>query len=177
MTKQTRLTSPETNPTTITISELRAAFNGRVIAPDAAGYDEARAVFYGAIDRRPAVIIRVASAADVSQVVSLARETGLNLAVRSGGHSLAGHSTTDGGIVLDLSDMKTLQIDTERRTAWAETGLTAGEYTAVAGTHGLATGFGDTGSGGVGGVTLGGGGGYFVRQNGPPIDDPLAADG
>ena len=176
MTKQTRLTSPETNPTTITISELRAAFNSRVIAPDDAGYDEARAVFYGAIDRRPAVIIRVASAADVSQVVSLARETGLNLAVRSGGHSLAGHSTTDGGIVLDLSDMKALQIDTERRTAWAETGLTAGEYTAVAGAHGLATGFGDTGSVGIGGITLGGGVGYFVRKYGLTIDDLLAAD-
>jgi FAD/FMN-containing dehydrogenase len=176
VTKQTRLTSPETNPTTITISELRAAFNGRVIAPDNAGYDEARAVFYGAIDRRPAVIIRVASAADVSQVVSLARETGLNLAVRSGGHSLAGHSTTDGGIVLDLSDMKALQIDTERRTAWAETGLTAGEYTAVAGAHGLATGFGDTGSVGIGGITLGGGVGYFVRKYGLTIDDLLAAD-
>src|SRR5918994_910406 len=97
MRKQTRLTSPETNATTITIPELRAALNGRVIAPDAAGYDEARAVFYGGIDRRPAVIIRVASAADVSQVVSLAHETGLNLAVRSGGHSLAGHSISDGG--------------------------------------------------------------------------------
>ncbi len=150
MTKQTRLTSPETNPTTISIPELRAALNGRVIAPDDAGYDEARTVFYGGIDRRPAVIIRVASAADVSQVVSLARETGLNLAVRSGGHSLAGYSVSDGRIVLDLSDMKALQIDTEQRTAWAETGLTAGEYTTVAGTHGLATGFGDTGSVGIG---------------------------
>src|ERR687893_349803 len=176
VTKQTRLTSPETNPTTITISELRAAFNGRVIAPDAAGYDEARAVFYGAIDRWPAVIIRVASAADVSQVVSLARETGLNLAVRSGGHSLAGHSTTDGGIVLDLSDMKALQIDTERRTAWAETGLTAGEYTAVAGAHGLATGFGDTVSVRNGGITLGGVVGYLVRKHGLTIDDLLAAE-
>src|ERR687898_390108 len=176
MRKQTRLTSPETNATTITIPELRAALNGRVIAPDAAGYDEARAVFYGGIDRRPAVIIRVASAADVSQVVSLAHETGLNLAVRSGGHSLAGNSTTDGGIVLDLSDMKALQIDTERRTAWAETGLTAGEYTAVAGAHGLATGFGDTGSVGIGGITLGGGVGYFVRKYGLTIDDLLAAD-
>src|SRR5918998_3034223 len=176
VTKQTRLTSPETNPTTITISELRAAFSGRVIAADDAGYDEARAVFYGGIDCRPAVIIRVASVADVSQVVSLARETGLNLAVRSGGHSLAGYSTTDGGIVLDLSEMKALQIDTERRTAWAETGLTAGEYTAVAGAHGLATGFGDTGSVGIGGITLGGGVGYFVRKYGLTIDDLLAAD-
>jgi FAD/FMN-containing dehydrogenase len=97
MTNQTRLTSPEINPTTISIPELRAALNGRVIAPDDARYDEARAVFYGGIDRRPAIIIRVASAADVSQAVSLARETGLNLAVRSGGHSLAGHSVSEGG--------------------------------------------------------------------------------
>ncbi len=176
MTKQTRLTSPETNPTTISIPELRAALNGRVIAPDDAGYDEARAVFYGGIDRRPAVIIRVASAADVSQVVSLARETGLNLAVRSGGHSLAGYSVSDGGIVLDLSDMKALQIDTEQRTAWAETGLTAGEYTTVAGALGLATGFGDTGSVGIGGITLGGGVGYLVRKYGLTIDDLLAAE-
>src|SRR5919112_3639777 len=164
MTKQAHSGAPETNPTT-SIPGLRAALNGRVISPDDAGYDEARKVFYAGIDRRPAFIVRVASAADVSQVVSLARESGLELAVRSGGHSLAGHSTTDGGIVLDLSDMKGLEIDVERRTAWAETGLTAGEYTAVAGTHGLATGFGDTGSGGIWGITLGGGGGYLVRQH------------
>src|ERR671916_176143 len=176
MTKQTRLTSSETNSTTITIPELRAALNGRVIAPDVAGYEEARAVFYGAIDRRPAVIIRVASAADVSQVVSLARETGLNLAVRSGGHSPAGHGTTDGGILLDLSNMKGMQIDVEGRTAWAETGLTAGEYTAAAGAHGLATGFGDTGPVGIGGITLGGVVGYLARKHGLTIDDLLAAE-
>src|SRR5215212_8055000 len=178
MTKQTRLTSPETNPTTNSnsILELRASLDGRVIAPDDAAYDEARTVFYGGIDRRPAVIIRVASAADVSRVVSLARETGLDLAVRSGGHSLAGHSTTEGGILLDLSEMKKLELDVEGRTAWAETGLTAGEYTAAVGAHGLATGFGDTGSVGIGGVTLGGGVGYLVRKHGLTIDDVLAAE-
>ena len=93
----------------------------------------ARAVFYGGIDRCPALIVRVADANDVSRVVSLARESGLELAVRSGGHSVAGHSTTDGGIVLDLSEMKNLEIDLEGHTAWAETGLTAGEYTAAGG--------------------------------------------
>ena len=141
MTKQTHSTSPETDPA-ISIPKLRAALNGRVITPEDPTYDEARTVFYGGIDRRPALIVRVANASDVSRVVSLARESGLELAVRSGGHSPAGHSTTDGGIVLDLSEMKGLQIDLERRTAWAETGLTAGEYTAAAGAHGLATGFG-----------------------------------
>jgi FAD/FMN-containing dehydrogenase len=176
MTIKNHSTSPKTNPTTLSIPELRAAFNGRVIAPDDAGYDEARTVFYGGIDRRPAVIVRVANTEDVSRVVSLARETGLELAIRSGSHSAAGHSVSDGGIVLDLSNMRALQIDVEGRTAWAETGLTAGEYTIAAGAHGLATGFGDTSSVGIGGITLGGGIGYLVRKYGLTIDNLLAAD-
>jgi FAD/FMN-containing dehydrogenase len=158
------------------IPELRAAFTGRVIAPQDPGYDEARTVFYGGIDRRPAVIVRPADAAEVSRVVSLARETGLELAVRSGGHSTAGHCVVDGGIVLDLSDMRALDIDPERHTAWAQTGLTSGEYTAATAAHGLATGFGDTGSVGIGGITLGGGVGFLVRKHGLTIDDLLAAE-
>ena len=106
----------------------------------------------------------------------LARETGLGLAVRSGGHSAAGHSVVEGGIVLDLSKMKAMQIDVQSRTAWVETGLTAGEYTAAAGVYGLATGFGDTGSVGIGGLTLGGGVGFLVRKYGLTIDDLLAAE-
>ncbi len=126
---------------TISIPQLRAALNGRVITPDDARYDEARAVFYGGIDHHPAVIVRVADAADVSRVAELARETRLELAIRGGGHSNAGHGVSDGGIVLDLGDLRTLNIDVAGRTAWAETGLTAGEYTTAAGAHGLATGF------------------------------------
>lgn len=160
----------------IVLPQLRAMLNGRVIAPDDAGYDKARAVFYGWIDRWPAVIVRAADATDVSHVVSLARETGLALAVRSGGHSLAGHGVSDGGIVLDLSGMQAIHINVEQRSAWAQTGLTAGAYTTAAGAYGLATGFGDTGSVGIGGITLGGGVGYFVRKHGLTIDDLLAAD-
>ena len=163
-------------PASISIPRLRAAFNGRVIAPDDAGYDRARTVFLGDIDRRPAVIIRPADATDVSRVISLATETGLELAVRSGGHSAAGHSVTDGGIMLDLSDMRRLDIDPQQRTAWAQTGLTAGQYTTATGAHGLATGFGDTGSVGIGGITLGGGIGYLVRKHGLTIDNLLAAE-
>jgi len=85
------------NHTTVSIPELRAVLNGRVISPEDADYAMVRAVFYGARSRRPALIVRVADATDVSHVVSLARVRGLELAVRSGGHSLAGHSTTDGG--------------------------------------------------------------------------------
>ena len=109
-------------------------------------------------------------------MIGLARETGLELAVRSGGHSGAGHGTTDGGIVLDLAAMKGLDVDAAARRAWAEAGLTAGELTAALGGHGLAVGFGDTGSVGIGGITLGGGVGYLVRKHGLTIDSLLAAE-
>ena len=160
----------------VTIPQIRSLIRGRVIAPGDEGYDAARTVFYGGIDKRPAAIVRVADADDVARVVSLARDQGLELAVRSGGHSTAGHSVTEGGIVLDLGDMKALQIDAAARTAWTEPGLTAGEYTVAAHAHGLVTGFGDTGSVGIGGLTLGGGVGYLVRKYGLSIDDLLAAE-
>ena len=158
------------------ISGLRAAIDGRVITPDDAEYDEDRTVVLGGIDRRPLVIVRPANADDVAKVVTLARETGVPLAVRCGGHSAAGHSVVDDGIVIDLRDMKALEIDVEGRTAWAEAGLTADEYTTAAAAHDLATGFGDTGSVGLGGTTLGGGVGYLVRKHGLTIDSLLAAD-
>jgi FAD/FMN-containing dehydrogenase len=156
--------------------ELRDTFKGRVIGPDDADYDQARQVFYGGFEKMPAVIIRPVDAAEVARVVTLARERGLELAVRGGAHSTAGHSTSDGGIVLDLGDMKALDIDVEGRTAWAEAGLTAGEYTTAAAAHGLATGFGDTGSVGIAGLTLGGGVGLLVRKWGLTVDDLLAAE-
>jgi FAD/FMN-containing dehydrogenase len=163
------------NPT-IPLDRLRSDFDGRAIAPGDAGYDDARRVFAGTVDRRPAVILRVANSDEVAAVIRLARETGLDLAVRSGGHSGAGHGVCEGGIVLDLSPMRALDIDVDGRTAWAETGLTAVEYTTAVGAHGLATGFGDTGSVGIGGITLGGGVGYLARRYGLTIDDLLAAD-
>jgi FAD/FMN-containing dehydrogenase len=170
-------TTDAAQPTTgLSIPRLRADLKGRVIAPGEDDYDRARTVVSGTIDRRPAVIVKVADADDVADVVRLARETGLELAVRSGGHSNAGHSVSEGGIVLDLSDMKGLEIDVEGRTAWAETGLTAAEVTKAIGAHGLVVGFGDTGSVGIGGITLGGGVGYLVRKFGLTIDDLLAAE-
>jgi FAD/FMN-containing dehydrogenase len=161
---------------TTSIEQLRAELNGRVITPHDDGYEQGRAVFYRSIDRRPAIIVRAADAADVSRVVALARESGAELAVRSGGHSLAGHSVSEGGIVLDLSDLRELEIDPNGRSAWAQTGLTAAQYTTAAAAHGLATGFGDTGSVGVGGLTLGGGVGFLVRKYGLTIDNLLAAE-
>ena len=168
--------SSTTRSETISLSTLRGEVTGRVIATDDPGYDEARTVFIGGIDRRPAVIVRVADARDVATVIRLARETGLELAVRSGGHSSIGHGVSEGGIVLDLSEMKALDIDVEGRTAWAETGLTAAEYSTAVAANGFATGFGDTGSVGIGGITLGGGVGYLVRKHGLTVDALLAAD-
>ena len=160
--------------TTISVPRLHEQVNGRVITPDDPGYDQARQVFYGGFDRHPQVIVQAADADDVATVVTLARDSGQELAVRSGGHSPAGHGVLDGGIVLDLGALRALEIDAEARTAWAEPGLTAGEYTVAVAGRGLATGFGDTGSVGIGGITLAGGVGYLVRKHGLTIDDLLA---
>ena len=160
----------------LSLPDLRAQFGDRAIAPGDAGYDEARALFYGGFDRRPAVIIRAADATDVASVIGIARETGLELAVRGGGHSNAGHSTTEGGIVLDLRELKDLEIDAADRTAWVCAGLTAGDITTALAARGFAIGFGDTGSVGVAGITLGGGVGYLVRKHGLTIDSLLAAE-
>jgi len=160
----------------LSTAQLSDQITGRVIAPDDADYDRARRVFAAAVDRRPAVIVRAADTDDIARVIGMARETGLDLAVRSGGHSNAGHGVCEGGIVLDLGDLRALELDVEGRTAWAQTGLTAGEYTTAAGEHGLATGFGDTATVGIGGITLGGGIGFLVRKHGLTIDDLLAAE-
>ena len=148
------------------LDSIRRSVTGPVIGPDDAEYDAARTVMLGGVDARPAVIVRVADTDDVRTVIRLARETGLDLAVRSGGHSGAAHGTAEGGIVLDVRDLNGLEIDEASKTAWAGSGLTAAEYTIAAAELGLATGFGDTGSVGLGGITTGGGIGYLVRKHG-----------
>jgi FAD/FMN-containing dehydrogenase len=162
--------------TASSIQRLRGEIAGQVIAPADAEYENARLVFMPQFDRRPAAIVKPASAGEVSTVVTLAHDEGLELAVRSGGHSAAGHGVSEGGIVLDLSELKALEIDPDGQAAWAETGLTAGQVATSAQTHGLAIGLGDTGSVGIGGLTLGGGIGYLVRKHGLTIDDLLAAE-
>ena len=163
-------------PSSVGIAKLRADVGGRVIGPDDAEYDRARAVFYGGFDRHPAAIVRVADEMDVARVIALARETGLELAVRSGGHSVIGQGVSEGGLVIDLADLKAIDVDPEDRTAWAQTGLTAVEFANATHAFGLGVGFGDTGSVGIGGITLGGGVGYLVRKHGLTIDSLLAAD-
>jgi FAD/FMN-containing dehydrogenase len=161
---------------TIDLDALRTRVGGRVVAPADDDYDDIRAVFYDPGDLRPAAIACVQDPKDVASVVTFASETGAELAIRSGGHSGAGHSTSDGGIVIDLRELTAFDVDVESRTVWAGAGLTAAAYTAAAHEHGLATGFGDTGSVGIGGITNGGGIGYLTRKLGMTIDSLLAAE-
>jgi FAD/FMN-containing dehydrogenase len=168
--------SPEQQATGVPVDELRTDLDGQLITPQDGAYDEARQVFFKGWDRRPLAVARVASAADVARVVTAARETGLELAVRSGGHSRPGYGTVDGGLVIDLSGMNSVEIDDEGETAWVETGATAGEYTTATAERGRVTGLGDTGSVGIGGITLAGGIGFLTRKNGLTIDNLLSAE-
>ena len=170
-----RTTRPETADT-LDFEAFEADLHGSIVLPGNPEYDAARQVNHANADRRPALIVRAADAADVALTVSLARESGLELSVRGGGHSLAGYGTSEGGIVLDLGAMKGLHIDPERRLAWAQPGLRAEEYTIAAAAHGLATPFGDTGSVGIAGLTLGGGIGWLVRKYGLTIDALVAVE-
>ncbi|HUP54246.1 MAG TPA: FAD-binding oxidoreductase [Methylomirabilota bacterium] len=164
-----RIAAPDpTSP--IDVAGFTAGIAGSVVRPEDESYETARLVHNRNVDRYPSLIVKAANATDVARTVVFARDSGLELAIRGGSHSLAGYGTTDGGIVLDLSGMKGLHIDPERRLAWAQAGLTAGEYTVAAAAHGLATPFGDTGSVGISGLTLGGGIGWLARKYGLAID-------
>jgi len=161
----------------VTLDLLRREISGEVIESSSRTSQRSDRVFYQEFAaRRPKAIIEVADASDVSKVVGYARETGTELAVRAGGHSIMGHSSSDGGLVLDLSRMKGIHVDLEKRTAWAGAGLLAGEYTAEVGKHGLITGFGDTPSVGIAGITLGGGVGFLHRRYGLTLDNLLGAE-
>ena len=170
------MTDLAARPTTDDLDALHAGLRGRVVTPDDAEYDPLRTVVLGGLDPRPAAIVRPADAADVARVVAIVRDRGIAFAVRSGGHSGAAHSTIDDGIVIDLRDLDTLDVDVAGRTAWAGAGLTAAAVTNGVGAHGLVVGFGDTGSVGIGGITLGGGVGYLGRKHGLTIDSLLAAE-
>jgi len=158
------------------IRDLEAHLLGDVVRPRDAAYDAARQVWNRAVDRRPALVVRAADAADVLRSLSFARDHDLPLAVRSGGHSMAGHSTVDDGIVIDLSRMHGMSIDADRRVAWVQPGLTWAGYAERAHAFGLATTSGDAGSVGVGGLALGGGIGWMVRKHGLTIDNMLSVE-
>lgn len=153
-----------------------AGFKGQLIGPDDSGYDEARTVYNAMIDRRPALVARCTGAEDVSHVVGFARDHGLPLAVRGGGHHGAGLGTCDDGVVLDLSPLKDVEVDPKARTVRVGGGCVWGEVDRATNAHGLATPSGIISTTGVGGITLGGGLGHLTRKCGLTIDNLLEAD-
>lgn len=159
-----------------TIRDFRAGLRGQVILPGDADYDDARKVWNGMIDRRPALVARCAGVADISKAVCFARDQHLLLAVRGGGHNVAGAGTCDGGLVIDLSPMKAVQVDSERRTARVESGATWKDFDDEAQKYGLATTGGLVSSTGVAGFTLGGGIGWLVRKHGMACDNLISAE-
>ena len=155
---------------------LPAGSAGRVITATDSDYDKTRTVMYGGPEKRPGAIVRVASAADISAALSFARDNSLELAIRSGGHSSAGHSTTEDGMVIDVRDLDEIDIDSTNRTVWVGAGVTAIELIEALAPHSLVVGFGDAGTVGVSGITLGGGVGYLARKYGLSIDSLLAVE-
>jgi FAD/FMN-containing dehydrogenase len=159
-----------------TVDQLREQVRGDVIAPDDEAYEEARKVYNGMIDRRPAVVVRPVNAGDVIAAVNFARESGIDLAIRGGSHGVPGFGTCDGGVVVDLSRMKGVRVDPARRSARAEGGATWGDVNAATHAFGLATTGGIVSTTGVGGLTLGGGIGYLARGLGLSCDNLISAD-
>jgi FAD/FMN-containing dehydrogenase len=160
---------------TVTRMEI-PGFRGELIAAGHAGYDDARAVWNGTVDRRPRVIARCAGAADVAAAVRFARERDLEIAVRGGGHNVAGTAVCDDGIVIDLSAMRAVSVDPAERTAQVQGGALWGDVDHETQAHGLATTGGIIGHTGVGGLSLGGGIGWLMRKHGLAIDNLVEAE-
>src|SRR3954471_1616505 len=158
------------------LDELAARFSGALLEPGAPRYDQARGVWNGMVDRRPAVIACCAGADDVVAAVASARHLGVTVAVRGGGHSAAGHSTCDGGVVIDLGPMKSIRVDAHQRTVRAEAGLTWGEFDRETQNYGLAVTGGRFSTTGIAGLTLGSGSGWLERKCGLTADNLLAAE-
>ncbi len=158
------------------IEELKAATRGQVILPDDAGYDEARSIWNAMIDRRPALIVRCAGVADVRRAVNFARDNGLPLAMRGGGHNIAGSAICNDGLVIDLSQMKSARIDPLARRAYVEPGCTLRDFDHEAQAFGLAVPLGINSTTGVAGLTLGGGFGWLSRKYGMSVDNLISAD-
>jgi FAD/FMN-containing dehydrogenase len=158
------------------LDELEGRVTGSVLAPDHASYGAARTVHNGLIDRRPALIVRAQSAQDVAAVLAFARSAGLEVSVRGGGHNVAGRAVTDGGVMIDLAEMKDISVDPERGTATAQGGVTWNELNEAAGSHGLAVTGGAVSTTGIAGYTLGGGLGWLMGKYGLACDNLEAVE-
>src|SRR5262245_26020553 len=158
------------------IQALKAEIRGETIVPKDAGYHEARAVWNAMIDRRPAVIVRCSGVADVRRAVNFARERRLPLAIRGGGHNIAGTAVCDDGLVIDLSAMRSARVDPFSRRAYVEPGCTLRDFDHEAQAFGLAVPLGINSTTGVAGLTLGGGFGWLSRRFGMTVDNLVSAD-
>ncbi|MER9870022.1 FAD-binding oxidoreductase [Mesorhizobium sp. M0136] len=158
------------------IARLRQAIRGDLILRDDPGYDQARRVWNGMVDKRPAAVFYCAESSDVVTAVNFARSQGFLVAVRAGGHNVAGSSVCDGGVVIDVSRMKRIEVDPIRRVARAEAGLNLGEFDAATQVHGLATTMGVNADTGIAGLTLGGGFGKLGRKHGLSCDNLVAVE-
>jgi FAD/FMN-containing dehydrogenase len=158
------------------VRALRDAIDGSVLVSGDVGYDEARSVWNGRFDRRPDMIVRCRGASEVGRVVDVARAQGLPISVKGGGHSYAGKTMGDGGLLIDLSLMKAIRIDAQTRTAEVEAGVTCGELDQAAQQHGLATPLPTVSSVGVAGAALGGGSGYLSPKYGLTLDNLLSVE-
>ena len=158
------------------VTRRAPSFAGALLQPSDAEYDQARRVHNGLIDKRPALIARCRGASDVADAVKLARELKLEIAVRGGGHNVAGRATVDGGVMIDLSLMRGVHVDPKARTAWAQGGVLWREFNRETQVHGLATTGGVVATTGIGGLTLGGGFGWLMPKYGLALDNLVAAD-
>jgi FAD/FMN-containing dehydrogenase len=158
------------------VRELTGRISGPVLTPDQPGYDEARALHNGLVDRRPALIVRAKTTQDVVGALALARRAGLEVSVRGGGHNVAGRAVTDGGVMISLADMKDVVVDPVRATASAQGGVTWAELNEAAGAHGLAVTGGAVSTTGIAGLTLGGGLGWLMAKYGLASDNLLGVE-
>ena len=158
------------------IEEFRGRFGGPVIQPGDESYDQARSVWNGNIDKRPALIVQCVGVADVIEAVNFARENDLLVALRGGGHNAAGHGTTDGGIVIDMSTMKAVHVDPTNKTVRAQPGATWADFDRETLAFGLATTGGTVTNTGIAGLTLGGGLGWMMGKHGLTADNLISAD-
>jgi FAD/FMN-containing dehydrogenase len=153
------------------VRELAGRVSGPVLSPQDAGYEEARTIHNGLVDRSPALIVRCRATSDVVAALEFARRTRLEVSVRGGGHNVAGRAVTDGGLMISLADMKDIAVDPERATATVQGGVTWGELNAAAGAHGLAVTGGLVSTTGIAGYTLGGGLGWLMARHGLAADN------
>ncbi|WP_213308122.1 FAD-binding oxidoreductase [Paraburkholderia sacchari] len=157
-------------------AELATTFRGQLLFPADAGYEDARRVHNGLVDKRPALIARCFGVADVVAALDLSRRLGVEVAVRGGGHNVAGRATIDGGVVIDLSLMKGIRVDPQRKTVWAQGGVTWGELNRETQLHGLGVTGGVVSSTGIAGLTLGGGIGWLMGKYGLALDNLLMVE-